>query len=170
MYYVINVATGHEEKLMEDIRTGIQDKEVLEDIFCPKMVEYRNHQTVLVKCFPGYLFVITPNPNELAKRLYFIEGYTKLLKDGQTSYMPLQPMEVELLEHLLGNREDHVIDKSTVEIQEGKIVRVIDGPLYGFQGKVIKINVHKRIAIVETQLVGQTTTVKLGLDILRNDN
>lgn len=170
MYYVIHVKSGMEEKLLNDIRTGIDDKNILEDIFCPKMLVYKNHEDKLEKCFPGYLFVKSNNPEELGKKLYFIEGYTRLLKDGNsTGYMPLSSIEVELLEHLLGNRDDHVIDKSTVEISEGKIVRVIDGPLYGFKGRVLKVNVHKRIAIVETTIASQTTTVKLSLDIIRKE-
>ena len=49
---------------------------------------------------------------------------------------------------------------------EGTQVFVTDGPLKGQEGRIKKINRHKRIAIIETPFMGKTTTIHVPLEIV----
>ena len=54
----------------------------------------------------------------------------------------------------------------TAEPEEGKVVKIIDGPLMGFEGTIIKYNLHKRVAMVEIDFAGNKSKIQLGIDII----
>ena len=49
---------------------------------------------------------------------------------------------------------------------EGGTIKVLSGPLMGYEGSIQKIDRHKRLAYVEIKMLGRTTVVKLGLEIV----
>ena len=83
---------------------------------------------------------------------------------------PLSDEEVRWLK-VLSQRKDakqdkHLIELSKVGFDENDEVIVLDGPLLGFQGKIKKINLHKRIAEVELKFMNQDVVFYLGIDII----
>ncbi len=175
MYYVIQVPTGKEEEFIRRIKFATRNTDIIKDIFTPRISrvrklhgELQEHQAT---CFPGYLFVSSDKPDELNNKLWKVEGFTKLLNNCDKShktFIPLSDREEEFLLHLIG--KGHTVDQSKVVIEEGKIVRVIDGPLYGLEGEVVKVNLHKRIAVVRTNMLGHGVDIHLGLDIIREQD
>lgn len=175
MFYVIQVPTRQEQEFIRRIKFATRNTDLIEDIFSPKEKRLRKLHGELFEveetCFPGYLFVKTDKPEELNTKLWQVEGFTKLLGNHDKShktFLPLTHREEELLSCLLGL--GHTIDVSKVVIHEGKIIRVIDGPLFGLQGTVIKVNLHKRVAVVRTTLASQGVDLHLGLDIIREED
>ena len=55
---------------------------------------------------------------------------------------------------------------SQVAVGEGRQVRILSGPLKNLEGKIQKINLHKRIAIVETEFMGNRSLLHLGIEIV----
>ena len=48
----------------------------------------------------------------------------------------------------------------------GDKVNIISGPLVGYEGKIKKIDRHKRIAYIEVSLFDQVVVVQVGLEII----
>ena len=86
MWYVVQVRTGTEESIRQQCEKQI-DENVLEGCFVPYYEEQRRMRgkwTTLRKVlFPGYVFVITDEAEELYKKLKMITGLTKLLGTGR---------------------------------------------------------------------------------------
>lgn len=175
MFYVIQVPTNQEAEFIRRIKFATRNTNLLEDIFSPKQTRIRKlHGEIFdyeATVFPGYLFVKTDKPEELNTKLYQVEGFTRLLGNFDKShktFLPLTAREEELILHLIG--QGHTIDVSKVHVHEGKIIRVIDGPLYGLEGTVVKVNLHKRVAVVRTTLASQGVDIHLGIDIIREQD
>ena len=49
----------------------------------------------------------------------------------------------------------------------GSELVVSDGPLIDYQGKVMKIDRHKRTAVLELEFLGRKTKVTVGLEVVR---
>lgn len=173
MYFVIQVMVSKEKDMMDQICKNIDSSLVL-NLFVPTRERMKKINKKWVKyeerCFPGYIFIETNKPKEVAKELRKINGFTKLVgfgDIGKISYIPLSNKEEVMINKLLGKDEDNTkIKLSRVTISEGKKVKVIDGPLIGFEGTVIKYNLHKRTAMVDIDFDGKIISVQLGIDVV----
>lgn len=61
---------------------------------------------------------------------------------------------------------DYTIGLSQVAFDENDQVQVVSGPLKGMEGKVKKINLHKRYAEVEVSFMGRKTIFHMGIELL----
>ncbi len=168
MWYVTRVRDGSEEKVVELCRKkiGIDDREgsLLRECFTPYIKQLRRYlgewhmeQKVL---FPGYVFLVSDNPEELDHWLNRM-GITKLLGPGNTA-VPLEEEEVAFLQRLCG--EDHVVEFSVGIINEDQII-VRRGPLKGLEEYVKKIDRHKRKAWIEFKMMNRVMPAQVGLEI-----
>ncbi|WP_443029438.1 KOW motif-containing protein [Sporofaciens musculi] len=53
-------------------------------------------------------------------------------------------------------------------VGENQRIKIISGPLKNLEGQIKKINLHKRIAIVEAEFMGNRTLLHLGIEIAEN--
>lgn len=175
MYFVIQVTSRNEYKMKEKIEK-IVSSSFYDDIFIPTRIRQKKIQGKWIdyedRLFPGYLFVETEKPNELADELKKIIGFTKILgykdKEG-IHYTPLSDSESDLIDKLLNRKNktrNSLLPLSEVIIEEGRQVKVISGPLFGFEGKVVKYDLHKRIAILSIDFAGSTAKVNVGIDLI----
>lgn len=165
MWYVMQVRTGTEEKIRCQCEKVI-DCSILERCFIPYFQrkkrfqgEWHIQKEIL---FPGYVFLITEQPEPLTDELKKVIGLTKLLKTGE-EITPLSHEEVALLMKL-GNEEQEV--EMSTGIIEGDKVRIYEGPLQGMEGLIKKIDRHKRMAYLEVEMFGRTVEMKVGLEIV----
>lgn len=165
MWYVVQVRTGSEES----IRTQCQKKlseSVMERCFIPYYEEKRKIRgtwtTIQKVLFPGYVFIISEKVDELYHQLKQILGLTKLIGTGQ-EIVPLTEEEQNFLMSFGGEKQ---IVSMSEGIIEGKQVRVLEGPLQGWEGMIRKIDRHKRKAWIEVELFGRMQQVQVGLEIV----
>ena len=50
-------------------------------------------------------------------------------------------------------------------MEEGKKIRVLEGPLKGYTGDVVKVNLHKREVVVRVEFMGRPMELKMGVEI-----
>ncbi|MCC8138150.1 MAG: antiterminator LoaP [Clostridiales bacterium] len=111
--------------------------------------------------FPGYVFMITDDPEHLWYDLKHVQGLTKLLTtDGEM--IPLSNEEVEFLLRFGGEEQVVEISKG---VFEGSKVKIISGPLVGKEGLIKKIDYHKRRATLEVEMFGRKQVIRLGLEV-----
>ena len=165
MWYVVQVRTGDELKLAERFRHEIKTEG--EDIFVPLFERRRSIRgkwtRVTKPLFPGYIFFQTDDAESLYFRLKKIDAFTKILSTGHGEYSPIEKEEENFLRSLIG--EDYIAQES-IGVIEGDQIIVERGPLKGLEGSIIKVNRHKRIAIIRADFMGGAREVKVGLEII----
>ncbi len=165
MWYVIQVTTGKEDQILSMIKKYSVQK-YLEECFSPKyehkkkyLGQWRQEEAIL---FPGYIFVISDQVEELYQALKNIPELTKLLGVGE-KWTPMTKEDIEIVETLSGKER-------IVRFSEGYIVGVAvvitKGPLQGMEGTIKKIDRHKRKAYLEIPMFGRVLNAQVGLEIV----
>ncbi len=173
MYYVIQVKTGKEQQAIEDILKNKPDDASF-DVFSPYRKSLRKYKgetkEVIERCFPGYIFVETNNVRELFRQLYFTPGFQKLLgrEEGTENFVPLDKDESRMIDILYSANNNRITEISNIEVKEGEMIRVLDGPLMGLETQIKKVNLHKRTVLVEFMMCGRLVTAPIGINIITN--
>ena len=167
MWYVIWTATGRERKAIELIEDTCGD--LTGRLFVPlRKVNIKRAgvwTTTDKALFPGYIFVDTGKPQELARRLHKIDGFHRLLEQDK-EYQPLSEEETAFIEELYV--KGGMFDPS-VGIIEGDVIKITSGPLFGMEGYIKKIDRHKRTAGIELNMFGRTIKTIVGLEIIEKN-
>lgn len=165
MWYVVQVRVGAEERIRLQCEQLIKPP-VMERCYIPYyerqrryMGEWNAEKRIL---FPGYVFIISDAPQELIDRLKKVIGLTKLIGTGR-EIVPLTEHEVMFINKLAN--EDGLVEMSQGIIQGGRTI-ITSGPLKGFEGKILRIDRHKRTAKIELELMGRIVETQVGLEIL----
>lgn len=165
MWYVMQVRTGSEENIRKQCEK-ILGKEILEYCFIPYYEEKKRYQGswhIRQKMlFPGYVFIVSDQLEDLFAELKKVIGLTKLIGAGQ-EIIPLTEDEVTLLKKL--GKEGYVVEMSTGIIENGK-VRIINGPLKDMEGFIKKIDRHRRKAVLEIEMFGRNIEMQVGLEVV----
>lgn len=185
MWYVVQVKTGTEESvrkqymrlyeeglregLLQRLQGGLQQvaqQTSRETCFIPYYEQMKRYQGAWHKerriLFPGYVFIVSDDLEQLERRLRQVIGLTKLLGIEHTA-IPLTEEEVLFLTRFGG--DDHVVVMSK-GIMENTQVFITEGPLQGWEGLIKRIDRHKRKAWLEVQMFGRKQQVEVGLEIL----
>ncbi|MEH2955939.1 antiterminator LoaP [Candidatus Merdisoma sp. JLR.KK011] len=165
MWYVIQVRTGTEREIIRQCQTVIP-KETLEKSFLPCFEEMKRYQGAWHKeqklLFPGYVFLISGDPEQLYRSLKPVIGLTKLLKTGDQIISLTEP-EIQFLLRFGGTEQ--LVKMSTGFVEQDQII-ILDGPLKGMEGYIKKIDRHRREASLELPMFGRILDVKVGLEII----
>jgi transcriptional antiterminator NusG len=164
MWYVIQVSTGGEHNIQAQCEARIPST-VLSKCFIPCYEEKRKvkgeWKIVERLLFPGYVFLVTEQVEELYFELQKVIGMTKLL-GTEDEIIPLKDSEVEFLQSFGGEKQ--IVEMSTGIIEGSKVI-VESGPLKGREGLIKKIDRHKRKAYLELDMFGRSQRVEVGLEI-----
>lgn len=162
MWYAVWVRTGQEERVLQMCRSMLP-----EQCFLPKYELERKKDGQWVKMekplFPGYLFFVSDNVEMLVRKLRAVPEFTKVLGDGLRP-VALYPHEVEFLQKY--TNENRVLEMSCGFLEGDRLV-VTEGPLKDYQGKIVKIDRHKRVAVLEMEFFGRITRMTVGLEVVR---
>lgn len=169
MWYVLQTMTGQEEELVHMIREVVPDH-VYSDCFVAyyERVWRRQQQSIVhvERLFPGYVFIVSDNPNELYLELKRVPAMSKLVSAGKFEFLPIEKEEETFFHALL--TEERIVRLSYVETDgKGHVFR-ISGPLKQFADQVVKFQFKKRYAVIRFHMLGTEKTGTLGI-ILRED-
>lgn len=165
MWYVIQVVAGKEEFVLKMIKKyGVQ--RYLKECFSPKyerrrkyLGQWHQEQAIL---FPGYIFVISDQVEELYLVLKKIPELTKILGVGE-KWTPMTKEDIEIVELLSG--KERLVKFSEGYIVGSKVI-VVKGPLQGMEGTIRKVDRHKRQAYLEIPMFGRVLNAQVGLEII----
>ena len=161
-YYAVQTFTGEEEILVRFLRERI-DKALMSEAFVPRRQMNRRFngewQTVQEVLFPGYLFIVTDNAEELFLQLKNIPKMSVLLHDDEYTFIALSENETDYLNRIGSARGDHTMRISKVAFdtypyKKGDKVSWIEGDLTEFEGEIVGFDLRKRKAIIHTELFG----------------
>ena len=112
--------------------------------------------------FPGYIFLVTDRVEDVFFALKKVPRLTKLLRPDQ-KMTPLAKEEAEVLDRLSGGEG---LVKMSFGVKEGDRIRVTKGCLTGMESRIIKVDRHKRKAMIEIEMFGEKRTAEVGLEVL----
>lgn len=169
MWYVAQVNSG-QEAAVRDMCKQMIDPAILQDAFLPEYETMRKIQgewcNVKKLLFPGYLFLVTERLPELFAELRKAQASVRLLgkKEGSNEVMPISPQEEAWIRAM--SDEAYCVRMSKGYIT-GDAITVTQGPLFGHEAIIRKIDRHKRRASIEVSMFGRTTTATIGLEVVR---
>ena len=172
MWYVMQVVSGQENRTVFLVEKMISEG-ILESCFVPvRRLRKKFHGTwreVTEKLFPGYVFMISEQPRLLHEELKQIPALTKILGRCEEYFTPLSEKNVQMLEKLQNRTDDGrnlEVEISRIAVEEGNQIRILSGPLMKLEGQIKKLNLHKRIAVVEVEFMGNKSLVHLGVEMI----
>lgn len=168
MWYVIQTLGGKEEETADMIRKTVSSY-YMKECFIPKRERLKKYHGIWNKeeeiLFKGYVFTESTRPEELYQKLKKIPRMTKVLGREEQYFFALNQEEEELVRGI--GDEKHRTSISKIEVEEGKKIRVIEGPLKEYVRDVVKVNLHKREVVVRVEFMGRLMELKMGVEMIR---
>ena len=144
-WYVIHTYSGYEDQVAANLRQRIASfnmQDYVFDVIVPteKQIEIKNgkRKTVEKKVFPGYVLVkmiVTDDSWYVVRNTPNVTGFIGLgVRPTQMS-----EEEAERIKKRMGAEEP----KFQLDIKIDDLVKIIDGPLKNFEGKVVEVDNEK---------------------------
>ena len=166
MWYVIQTTSGKEENIKIQCETylpaGLVEKYVI-PLYEERRRFHGEWHTLQKKLFPGYVFFISDQAEELFLQLKKVPAMTKMLGTGD-EIVALTSQEIEFILRFCGEDDIAEISEGVIENDQ---VHILSGPLIGLEGAIRKIDRHKRKAWLEMEMFGRKQQIEVGLEIIK---
>ncbi len=162
-WYVVQTYSGYENTVKATIEKTIENRQ-LQDVICEAAIPMETVTEVTEngpktydrKLFPGYVLVKMVMNSETWYIVRNVRGVTGFVGPSSTNPPPLTEEEA-----IKWGVERHEI---VVNFSVGDTVRISDGPLTSFTGKVDALDVDKNSVRVIVSMFGRETPIELELD------
>ena len=162
-WYAIHTYSGYEEKVAESIRQRINAVDMADKIFdCivpkEKQIQIKNGKRKVVdaKIFQGYVLVEMKLTDETWYIVRNTPGVTGFV-GADTTPTPVSESEMRKIKKRMGVEDP----KHQIDLSEGEVVSITDGPFKGFDGSVAEIDAIKGKIKVMVSMFGRDTPVEL---------
>ena len=167
-YYAVQVRTGKEPELLKKIQKTTEEKVQNVQVYFPRRVLYIKKKGIRKKVdapvFPGYIFL---GIDDLSTAVYWLlrrtPGFYRFLPDNHNP-LPLADNDLSLLHHFLSFGE--ITAPSRVYFDENARICVLEGPLKGLEGKIIKVDKRKQRAKVLLDMYTDSFPIDLAFDVI----
>lgn len=162
-WYVVHTASGHEVRVMENLRQRIETMDLAGKVFemlVPTqdkiIIRGGKKSTIKEKIFPGYLLIklILDDPTWLVVRT--TAGITGFVGTGNKP-TPLSDMEVANIQKFVSAPAPRYKTKFTV----GEAIKITDGPFADFLGTIHEMDEERGKVKVLVSIFGRETPVEL---------
>ncbi|OGD63203.1 transcription termination/antitermination protein NusG [Candidatus Berkelbacteria bacterium RIFOXYA2_FULL_43_10] len=162
-WYVIHTYSGYEDQVSDSLKQRIESLHMQEkvfDVIVPKekQIEIKNgkRKTVAKRIFPGYVLVdmiVTDDSWYVVRNTPNVTGFIGF----GVRPTPMSKEEINRIKKRMGVEEP----KYKVDFSIDELVRITDGALKGFEGKVEDINEDRGTVKVLVNMFGRETPVNL---------
>ena len=170
-YYVVQVSTGKEKNFIEDAEFKNKFDELSYSIVFPqRILKIRKAGKVTEKQLPvfaGYLFIGTDKiSKDLYQHLKRCKGFYRFLPNNQEP-KSLEGRDLEILNQFISF--GGLAKISQVVFDENDRIKVIEGPLSGLEGYIVRVNKRKGRATVCLDMCQTAFSIDLGFEILNKE-
>jgi transcriptional antiterminator NusG len=169
-YYAIQVRTRAEEKYIRLFKA--MHPNFRAQIFFPqRKIDERRRGVIVTKTpgiFPGYIFLELDEEDSIVEYHWDFrrtDGFFRFLRSNQ-NICPLQGKDLELVLHFI-KRVGPVAGKSKVYFNENSRIMVMEGPLLGLEGKIIKVDKRKGRAKIKLDLYDDSFSIDLAFELIQ---
>ena len=162
-WYVIHSYSGYEEQVTDSLKQRIESMNMgdkIFDVIVPKekTIEIKNGKRKIVekKIFPGYVLVdmiVTDDSWYVVRNTPNVTGFIGF----GVRPTPMSKEEVDRLKKRMGVKEP----KYQIDFANGDLVKITDGALKGFEGKIEEVDQDKGKLKVSVNMFGRETPVNL---------
>jgi transcriptional antiterminator NusG len=162
-WFVIHTYAGYEDQVADSLKQRIDSFDMHDyifDVIVPKekQIEIKEGKRRIVekRIYPGYVLVdmiVTDDSWYVVRNTPNVTGFIGL----GVRPTPISQEEVDRIRKRMGVEEP----KYKIELKEDDLVRISDGPLKGFEGKVTEIDEEKGKIKVLVSMFGRETPVVL---------
>ncbi|MFC7365938.1 MULTISPECIES: transcription termination/antitermination protein NusG [Bhargavaea] len=171
-WYVVHTYSGYENKVKANLEKRVETMGMLDKIFRVIVPEEQETElkdgkkkTVMRKTFPGYVLVemiMTDDSWYVVRNTPGVTGFIGS-SGGGAKPTPLMPDEVDFILRQMGMKEAKV----EMDIEEGELVEVLEGPFANFQGTVEEVDPSKGKVKVAVEMFGRETKMELDFAQIR---
>ena len=176
MCYVIYVGAGKESDAEACIRNQVP-RDLYGSCFHPKREMRKKLRGIWIdyveRLIPGYVFVTSDKIQDFYASIRRIPAFLKLLGIDDFACAALTGDELDWLKKLIGDFEedlallDRTAGLSQIGFDENDRAVVLSGPLKDMEGRIVKLDLHRRTAEVEVEMMGRSVSLYLGFEILQ---
>jgi len=163
-WYVVHTYSGYENTVKATIEKTVESRGLHDQILAisipveevTEITESGATKTYERKVYPGYVLVKMMYSDDTWHVIRNIRGVTGFVGTSSTDPTPLTEEEV----YAMGVEKKEII----VNYEVGDTVRILDGPLSSFTGKVESIEIENNAVNVIVSMFGRETSVEFELD------
>ena len=163
-WYVVHTYSGYENTVKATIEKTIESRGLHDQILAisipmetvTEITETGASKTYDRKVYPGYVLVKMVYSDDTWHVIRNVRGVTGFVGTSSNDPTPLSEEEV----YAMGVEKKEIIVNYTV----GDTIRILDGPLSSFTGRVESIEVDKNRVSVVVSMFGRETPVEFELD------
>ncbi len=165
-WYVVHTYSGYENTVKATIEKTIESRGLQDQILAisipletvTEITESGVSKTYDRKVYPGYVLVKMVYSDDTWHVIRNVRGVTGFVGTSSNDPTPLTEDEV----YAMGVEKKEII----VNYAVGDTIRILDGPLSGFTGRVENIEVDKNRVDVVVSMFGRETSVEFELDMI----
>ncbi len=162
-WYVLHTYSGYEDNVCRNLKQridsmGMEDK--IFDVLVPKekKIKIKNgkRKTIEERIFPGYVMVemiVNDDSWYVVRNTPNVTGFV----GSGTTPTPISGEEMSMLKKRMGVSEP----KYKIDVVQGDVVKIVDGPFKDFDGKVDDVDEEKGKVKVLVQMFGRETPLEL---------
>jgi transcriptional antiterminator NusG len=168
-YYAIQVKTRGEEKFMRLFK-ALHPQAEFSLHFPQRRIDIRRRGVIrqsTAPVFPGYIFIEAEKEDLVSHQWEFrrTDGFYRFLKSNQ-NICPLADRDLELVLHFI-QKAGPLAGISRVYFNENARIMVVDGPLMGLEGRIIKVDKRKKRAKIKLNLYDDSFAIDLAFEVIR---
>lgn len=162
-WYVIHTYPGEEEAVARNLRHRIESLSMEDKIFSvivPKekkiKIKSGKRKVIEERIYPGYIFVemvVTDDSWYVVRNTPRVTGFI----GAGTTPIPVSQKEIDILKQRMGVEAPQY----KVDVSEGSLVKITDGPFKDFEGKVSSVDEERGKLKVLVNLFGRDTSVEV---------
>ncbi|MDD5749267.1 MAG: transcription termination/antitermination protein NusG [Patescibacteria group bacterium] len=162
-WYVLHTYSGYEENVSRNLKQRIESMDMEDKIFdvlipTETKIKIKNgkRRTVKEKIFPGYVLVnmiVTDASWYVVRNTPNVTGFV----GSGTTPTPVSESEIKALMQRMGKEEPEF----KIDLDEGDMVKISDGPFKDYEGKISDIDQARGKVKVLVSMFGRETPVEL---------
>lgn len=168
-YYCIKCKVGNEEKARKELEdTLISVDPNVAVCFSKREINEKQKdkswKSVIKPLLPGYLLVSTYIDAVDLRALIKANKYASYILRYNAHMYELQAGDKAYAEWIFNN--EGLLKPSKVLLEPGERIKVIDGPLLGMEGKIVRVKKRERRVYIELPFEETCNTISLSIDIV----
>lgn len=167
-WYVLSTVSGREQEACE-----LLERTVSHELWCiccvPRKTKVFRSGGILHLLddvmFPGYIFIQTQFPKQLSGELKRAKKFPQFIDFNEQLLVPVEEQDLCFLQDVCGGDLQQTMGITKLHLGEENRILGAEGVLEHYLERIVKLNLHKRFAVVEVELFNRRQKVLFGLQL-----